>query len=49
LQLLSVVQQGKQLSSPIDLASGSEREAAQSVIVKIAKCRFDVGLTSRPV
>jgi hypothetical protein len=36
-----VVHQGKQLSLCMDLASGSERESAQVVIVQIAEDRFD--------
>jgi hypothetical protein len=41
LQLLYVVHQGKQLPLRIDLALGSEREAAQVVSVEIAEDRFD--------
>jgi len=37
LQLLYVVHQGKQLPLRIYLASGSEREASQVVIVEIAE------------
>jgi hypothetical protein len=41
LQLLYVVHQGKQLPLRIHLVSGSEREAAQVVIVQIAEDGFD--------
>jgi hypothetical protein len=40
-QLLYVVHQGKQLPLRVHLASGSERETAQVVIVEIAEDGFD--------
>jgi len=41
LQLLYVVHQGKKLPLRTHLASGSERDSSQVVIVEIAQDRFD--------